>query len=74
MRKVKSALELLLEKLLSQSSLFKYAGYFVDQVVQLILQNEAELKRERSLNQLNFLSHVRIAYVVGFVINVSVES
>jgi hypothetical protein len=64
MRKVKSALELTLEKLLSQSGLFKYAGHSVHQVVKLILQNEAELNRERSLNQLNFLSHVGIATLV----------
>ena len=66
MRKVKSALELPLEKLLSQSSLFKYAGrgHSLDQVMKLIHQNEAELNREHSLSQLNFLSHVGIATVV----------
>lgn len=63
MRKIKSALELPLEKLLSHSSFFKYAGHSFDQLVKLILQNEADLKRERSLNQLNFVSHVGIATI-----------
>jgi hypothetical protein len=61
---VKSALELPLEKLLSQSSVIKYVGHSVDQVEQLILQNEAELNRGRSSDQLNFLSRVGIATVI----------
>jgi hypothetical protein len=52
MRKVKSALELALEKLLSHSNLFKYAGHSVDQVVKLILQKETEFNREHRLYQL----------------------
>jgi hypothetical protein len=66
MRKVRSALELPLEKVLSKYSLFKYAGrgHSVHQVVKLIHQNEAELNREHSSSQLNFLSHVGIATVV----------
>ena len=53
-----------MEKLWSQSSLFKYDGHSVDQEMKLTLENEAELDRERSLNQLNFLSHVGIATLV----------
>jgi hypothetical protein len=64
MSTAKSALELPLEKLLSKSSVFNYAGHSVDQVEQLILQNEAELNRERSSDQLNFLSRVGIATVI----------
>jgi len=45
--------------LLSRYSMFQYAGHSVDQVEKLILQNVAELGRERRINQWNFL------YVIG---------
>jgi hypothetical protein len=54
----KGTSELPLKNLHSHSNTFKYASHSIDKVEKLIHQNTAELRRESSLTQLNFLSYV----------------
>jgi hypothetical protein len=61
---VKGTTKLPLKNLHSHSNAFKYAGRSTDKVERLILHSEAELRRENSLNQLNFLSYIGIATIV----------
>jgi hypothetical protein len=53
-----------MKNILGHSSAFKYTGHSTERVEKLILQTEDELSTERTLNQLHFLSYVRIATMV----------
>jgi hypothetical protein len=65
---VKGTSELPLKNLHTHSSAFKYADHSIDKEERLILQNEAKLRRENNLNQLNFLSYIGIAMTLAILL------
>jgi hypothetical protein len=57
--------EVPLKNILGHLKAFKYASRSVDHVEGLIIQNEAELNRGDKIDQLRFLSYVRLAAVAA---------
>jgi hypothetical protein len=59
---------LTLINILGHSNAYKYASLSVDQVEWLIIQNEAELKRDHKIDHSRFLSYLGMATVVDMLL------